>query len=76
MQPVPGILTPPFGVPGKDEPWVGRPIIGTDPHLPDHPGPIETPSLVNTPGSSPPEDKILEGEGVPPGDSTGDMDLF
>lgn len=76
MQPVPGIVTPPFGIPRRDEPWVGRLIIGTDPTLPEHPGPRETPSLVNTPGSSPPEDKILEGEGVPPGDSGSAMDLF
>ena len=76
MQPVPGVRTLPIARPPANEPWVGRDIPGTRILTPQSPGPIEAPSLVNTPGSSPPEDKIPEGESLPPGDGADDMDIF
>ena len=76
IQRVPGIRLLPIGRPNNEEPWVGRRLGRIDNITPQHPGPIEVPSLVNTPGASPPEDRIAEGEGVPPGDSAADMDLF
>ena len=76
MQIVPGVQTLPLSRPPANEPWVGRRLQRIDDITSPHPGPIEVPSLVNTPGSSPPEDKIPEGASAPPGDSAGDMDLF
>ena len=76
MQIVPGIQTLPLSKPHDNEPWVGRNLHRVDDITSEHPGPIETPSLVNTPGASPPEDRILEGTSAPPGDGADDMDLF
>lgn len=76
IQPVPGVDTLPFDIPPIDEPWPGRSIPGTSMVTPEQPGPIEVPSLVNTPGSSPPEEKIPEGKAAPPGDGADGMDIF
>lgn len=76
MQIVPGIQTLPISPPNANEPWVGRPLQRIDDITSPQPGPIEAPSLVNTPGSTPPADKIPEGTGVPLGDSAADMDVF
>ena len=60
---------PPLGEPEPTEPNVGQPLPGDTFETTPEPVPSKTPSLVNTPGASPAEDKIPEGTGIPIEDS-------